>query len=199
MTNCRIYNNLGFGLRLISVHNISVDRLTIQNNSWFGIYIGERGENITVHYSKILNNSPYGIYILDETVKGRHLHSIRNILIHNNTIANNGGGNLSTNDGGIIIYQCIKRVIIQDNNITSNKGYGVYFSRSWNNKVMKNNFINNTEHASFSYFSLWNKWQKNYWDDWIGFGPKCIKGKLGDSVIPWFNFDWHPAQEPYDL
>ncbi len=48
-------------------------------------------------------------------------------------------------------------------------------------------------------------WIENYWDDWIGFGPKLILGLFvshgffRDYFIPWFNFDWHPAKEPYNI
>ena len=52
-----------------------------------------------------------------------------------------------------------------------------------------------------------NKWDDNYWSDYkdiFGF-PKIIKGKFRISNIffefdlPWFNFDWNPAKEPYDI
>ena len=45
----------------------------------------------------------------------------------------------------------------------------------------------------------------NYWDSWIGVGPKIILGRqaiqYGEAAffIPGFSFDWHPAQEPYDI
>jgi len=45
-------------------------------------------------------------------------------------------------------------------------------------------------------------WKENYWDTWSGVGPKLIPGVfvLGEYIIlPWFNFDWHPAREPYDV
>jgi len=45
-----------------------------------------------------------------------------------------------------------------------------------------------------------NHWDSNYWDKWIGFGPKLIFGRIGlNGLIPWVNFDWHPAEEPYDI
>lgn len=199
MTNCKIYENIGIGMKLVGVHNMSVERSIIQDNSWFGIYLGERGENITINHCKVFGNRRGGIYILDGTVKRRLLLSIHNILIYNNTIANNGDGNLFTKDGGIIIYNCINCVCIIDNNITSNNGYGVYFSRSRNNRVMNNNFINNMCHASFSDYALWNKWVRNYWDNWIGFGPKRVIGKFKSLILPWYNFDWHPAKTPYEI
>ena len=78
---------------------------------------------------------------------------------------------------------------------------GIYLYNSLKNTIEKNNFIRNKKNAVFE-FSLRNKWNNNYWDDWIGFRynqpifqkfPKVIVG------FPWFQFDWHPAQEPYDI
>ena len=53
------------------------------------------------------------------------------------------------------------------------------------------------------------QWDRNYWDDKTGFGPKVILGGItlhyylpDDSItvrIPWLNFDWHPAKTPYDI
>ena len=64
--------------------------------------------------------------------------------------------------------------------------------------IKNNNFIDNNRNAFFSTFSFRNTWDGNYWD-----GPRespyVIKGKLFFLIIPWFNFDWHPAQEPNDI
>jgi hypothetical protein len=65
------------------------------------------------------------------------------------------------------------------------------------NKIFCNNFINNIDFNAMSHFNILrlkpshNNWYTNYWDDWIGFGPKWIPGLLG------FNFDWHPVKTPY--
>ena len=101
----------------------------------------------------------------------------------------------------------------------------------------KNNFINNSVHATFVtnpfrpigiphlYIdggkkieddNLRNRWNNNYWDDWNGDGPKLIQGKIGYmpsispgqivppqssfiGLLPFYNFDWNPAKEPYDI
>jgi hypothetical protein len=58
--------------------------------------------------------------------------------------------------------------------------------------------------------TLWNKgritWNHNYWDNWRGIGPKMITGTLLVESprilvlpLPWLNFDWFPAKEPYDI
>jgi len=49
---------------------------------------------------------------------------------------------------------------------------------------------------------LKSRWIGNYWDTWIGVGPKIILGLQAISymlVIPGFEFDWKPAKEPYDI
>jgi hypothetical protein len=44
-----------------------------------------------------------------------------------------------------------------------------------------------------------NKWNQNYWNQ-PSILPKIIPGRLGlGGRIPFINFDWHPAQEPYDI
>ncbi|GAI48792.1 unnamed protein product, partial [marine sediment metagenome] len=49
-----------------------------------------------------------------------------------------------------------------------------------------------------STFSFFNTWDSNYWGEPRD-SPYIIKGTLLFLFIPWFNFDWHPAQEPYDI
>ncbi|MBE3136204.1 MAG: right-handed parallel beta-helix repeat-containing protein [Thermoplasmata archaeon] len=192
LMNCKIYKNIGEGLELIGVNNMSVAYCSINDTSWFGIIIGQQVQNITIHHTKIIDNRHEGIHLTDGTIGRISLRSIRNILIHNNTIANNGG--ILYAYGGMFICNCVDGVRIIDNDIISNDGYGVYFDCSRKNQVVNNNFINNTCNAYFSrYGPVWNQWKGNYWDTWIGIGPKMIKG------YKWANFDWHPAKEPYDI
>jgi len=79
---------------------------------------------------------------------------------------------------------------------------GVHISGE-HNIIKQNNFVDNTENAFFTMvdprnFPFGNRWMMNYWDDWIGIGPKIIKGNIL-YFIPWYNFDWRPAREPYDI
>jgi parallel beta-helix repeat protein len=194
--NCTIYENIGAGIEVFGVHNMSVDHSFINDSSWFGIIIEQSVENITIHHNTISGNRYEGMRIIDGTVGRRSLRSIRDIFINNNIIANNGG--ILHTYGGLFICNCINGIRIVDNTIISNDKYGIYFDSSRNNQVIDNNFINNTNNAQFiGRVSLWNEWVGNYWDNWIGLGPKIIRGKL--IVFPWYNFDWHPAKEPYDI
>ncbi len=50
-------------------------------------------------------------------------------------------------------------------------------------------------------------WRQNYWDAWRGIGPQRIPGMFGfvignpfggiGVILPWFEYDWHPAKNPY--
>jgi len=89
------------------------------------------------------------------------------------------------------------------NNISNNNGYGIRLGDSSVNVVKENNFIDNSERNAYFVNSFLNRWFKNYWDDWSKLLPRPIYGSIYlerfDKYITWFNFDWHPAREPYDI
>ncbi len=92
------------------------------------------------------------------------------------------------NDEGMLLYSSSSNNI-ENNSYTNNVvGISIWSSSSLNNKIYSNDFIDNNKNV---YDVCYNIWERNYWDDWIGFGPKWIPGLLG------FNFDWNPAEEPY--
>jgi len=64
--------------------------------------------------------------------------------------------------------------------------------------IQENNFIGNQQAAFFT-ASFFNFWDRNYWGK-SSHLPKIIPGRLGlRGIIPFINFDWHPAAEPYDI
>jgi len=99
--------------------------------------------------------------------------------------------------------------IIRHNHIEGNGG-GIWLQINANkNKIEQNNFINNTYNAAF-YKAMFNRWDSNYWDDWIGLKgplfklfPKAIVKKtifmFKFTDIPWFNFDRHPRSIPFTI
>jgi len=138
-------------------------------------------------------------------------HSITGIGLQQLCYRNKIIGNIVSNmDIGLGIFSSHNNIISQ-NNITNNSLWGILFDRSHKNKIKYNNFIKNggsdvkTPRIFYSpaFFlqSFLNHWGKNYWDDWQhSLIPRPIKGKLGKNMmIPWRNFDWHPAKEPYDI
>ena len=91
---------------------------------------------------------------------------------------------------------------------------------------MPNNFINNDEQVEVTmdlfiitlpaYLIYRQKWISNHWDEWKIRTPRPIKGRTNIYVIilrihpklttpikiavfPYFEYDWHPAKEPYDI
>jgi parallel beta-helix repeat protein len=72
-----------------------------------------------------------------------------------------------------------------------------------------------TRSILFSFFGFVfikkDQWVGNYWDSWIRVGPMGIRGWLiigfvfvfyesGIGIaVPWFEYDRHPAKEPYDI
>ena len=123
----------------------------------------------------------------------------------NNIISNNS---LTGNESVAVQAYVSMKNTIRCNSFSNNfMGVLLYFSEE--NSIEKNNFQSNMIPAEFgsrgiriNSFRI-NKWDRNYWDDWIGFGPKVIIGELYPPLKAcghfWANFDWHPAQEPYDI
>ena len=74
----------------------------------------------------------------------------------------------------------------------------VFHNYNW---IYGNNFFNNGINAYF-FNCIINFWFGNCWDDWFLLFPRPIYGYIflfNDLSIPWLNFDWHPAREPYDI
>jgi len=86
------------------------------------------------------------------------------------------------------------------NTIANNSEYGIYLQYAFNNKFIENNIMKSNISVYFEN-SLLNRWIGNFWErSRLFFYPIFGKIKLTeDIVIPWVNFDWHPAKEPYDI
>ena len=157
------------------------------------IYVGGSGDVVKIHQAKWVNIS--GFTIRNGAV-GIDIYASYN-TITGNIISNNEYG----------IYLIGSSNTITGNNI-SNNGYGIYltymgdfhFIRSSENTILKNNFLGNKWSAFFR--ADWtNTWKQNYWNR-PRILPKLIFGTfvvIGSIQIPWFNIDWRPAKEPYDI
>jgi parallel beta-helix repeat protein len=178
--------NAGLHLLYPSSHNNITDNIVIDNFN--GICL-QASKNNTISKNIVSNN-----------VKGFHIFAdaVFNIISKNNAEDNNYGFFF-----GFTVYNDI-----MENNIANNTEYGMYFYFACVNKIQKNNFVNNTRHVYFierlRYASDRNNWIRNYWDTWIGFGPKLLKGQMytewvGQKLIHWINFDWIPARKPYTI
>jgi len=146
------------------------------------------------------------------------VQGIMNGGISENRISNNSIGikfyhasflsiefNIITNNSKGIYLEASQSLIIYKNSFINNY-YGVYLeNKSITNEITQNDFIKNSwnRHAFFNKCAK-NKWDRNYWDNWIGLKsplfswlPYIIMGRYGP--LPWFNFDWYPAGQPYNI
>jgi parallel beta-helix repeat protein len=206
---CTIVDGNGIGHVIdINADNVTLEGFTIQHSGSIEEFEFDSGVRIT-HMSyyvfitdNIVVNNQHGIFldgcpnstvsknIISNNIEGIIIYGdARNNIISKNEIENNGNG----------IHEAFTRYsTIIGNNIANNTGVGIICSYTTFHITKKNNFINNSCHAYFDgrlkHFSERNHWIRNYWDTWIGFGPKLIEGWV---YIPWINFDWFPAYKPY--
>ncbi len=185
----------------------------IKNNSHLGIYLGKTKYNIV--NENIIQDSAIGIVVSNasfNSINNNFVSNISNTYIQlkysscNNDIVKNTLVNIyqpiKEQIGINIIRLSNKNKIIH--NAISNNNISIAISESSQfNSINENNMINNTN-PSFFTSSYPNFWARNYWDDWHTTSPKPIYGelkleRLGNLMIPWVQFDWHPAQEPYEI
>jgi len=146
---------------------------------------------------------------------GIELWLCNNNIISGNKMSNNGCGiSISGSDNNIIsgnvvnlnsehgmsINSIFGKISSDKNDIFSNlikeNQVGVFVTVSSDNNINRNNFYNNSRDAFFD-FSRSTNWNENYWNRPRVF-PKPIFGLI-ILMIPWVEFDWHPAKEPYDI
>jgi|WetSurMetagenome_2_1015567.scaffolds.fasta_scaffold05277_2 parallel beta-helix repeat protein len=176
----------GIHIYHFSRYNNITGNIIIKNR--FGICI-QFSSNNTISMNRISNNVE-GIMIFGD--------SVYNIISENN---------IGNNNYGIHVAFTVYNSFIK-NNIVNNTEFGIYFSFVRLHVIQKNNFINNTCHVYYIErlrlaFDR-NYWLRNYWDTWIGFGPKLLKGQMftefvGQIYLPWINFDYIPARKPYTI
>ena len=138
-------------------------------------------------FNEIINNGKGEYYNAGIMVQD----CLQYIIIEGNCIINN-------DYDGIFLLRTSK-IVINQNDISQNQGFGLFLiDASSQNLIYNNNFINNKICAFFLNCKN-NKWNGNYWNR-PRLLPKPIFGTIGTyNIIPWLNFDWHPAQEPYDM
>ena len=208
-------NNMSHVIEIIADF-VTIKGFTIQHSGSIeypdynaGIYL-----NYPSHYNNITDN------IVIDNLNGICLHGSKNNTISENFVSNNVNGflifadsvfniisknKIENNDYGFYLSFTVYNYIIE-NNIANNTEFGMYFYFVRLITIQNNNFINNTHHVYFIErlrlaFDR-NYWMRNYWDNWIGFGPKILKGQMftewvGQKLVPWINFDWTPAHKSY--
>lgn len=133
-------------------------------------------------------------------------------------------GNYFEDNKNCILLGLAANCIIQKNHFENNN-LGIYLAITFNTKVNENNFINNSETDATFLSTLYTIWKNNYWGE-VRSLPKTIYGflfyvsffniipigsiyknipnkiQIPEEIrisIPWIQFDWFPAKEPYDI
>jgi hypothetical protein len=187
-------------------------------NSWIGILGGHWGhlDETTIMNNHVSSCHDYGIYT--EAVYNPVVYTIEGDFY----ITGNISRNRVARCGIGLLFRGAKNSIYGNDFESCPVGvYDDFIIPRFNgekdnghtNIITKNNFKNYSrgkiwwdKPPSFLIMLL-NKfrvegWKENYWDTWSGVGPKLIPGVFvfGETLIlPWFNFDWKPALEPYDI
>ena len=186
--------------------------ILIQNNSINNTIIGIQ---LAHSYSHIQNN------LIQNTIEGIRVYDDSYNIITKNTLKNCSTGILllDVNENKIYYNNFLtckiamelegNENIIQWNEFSGCLHYGIFEYTGRQNEIHFNNFMNNNISAFFHWVFpsiCINHWNENYWDDHHTFFPKIISGILqfrDSDVSPWYiswmNFDWHPAQDPYDI
>ncbi len=168
------------GLMLLESTNCHIMQNTISNNRFFGINIYQSNNN-NISMNTLTHNSAglrlfysnQNVVIWNTIKLNQPYNGIELYISNNNTISTN----IIQNNGGRFMVE---------------HGLGLFLSTSSDNQIEYNNFLKNARDAYFN-DAYRNNWNSNYWNR-PRVLPKIIFGEK------WrLNFDWHPAQEPYDI
>lgn len=187
--NCTTEGNILKNLGHYGIRAIQSDNNRIMDNIIFNV-LNKKGCNIFIDSSNntcIENNS---LYV--STICGIWVSRCTGINIQYNIISD------SYYCG--IILETSNNTNIHSNIIKENRHTGLLLRNSDSNIINSNNFKKEiSRRQAFFFNSFDNDWEGNYWGHCRVF-PKCIFGKSGDnSFTPSFNFDWHPAQKPFEI
>jgi len=174
-----------------------------------GIILAYNSNNQIIQSNNINNISITGIVLFQ---------SSNNIIIKNNITGNGGNGvflsqssrntisynNISHNKyPGIALGYSSNRNSISRNKIEYNLINGIIIKDSSKYNIIKENNIISNDYPAYFRYAYPNFWLSNYWDDWDKALPRPIYGEIRlerlDMVVPWVQFDWKPAREPYDI
>jgi len=194
ISNNKIINHLQGGMLINEwVVNTIVSDNVFQDNP-FGIIINS--DNNIISYNIFQN--------MDDTAI-----ALRNFC-KNNTISHNL---IQQNSKGISLEDSYENKIEKNTIIDNSQSIIISGFDSNFNTVSYNNIYQNKKEPRF-YGCRINVWAGNYWNYPRNI-PKLIFGTRGIQIFfeiygchdffyfelcfPWFQFDWHPAQEPYDI
>jgi parallel beta-helix repeat protein len=194
----------------VTASHVNIEKFTIINGKNGILIDGDYGvvDNLNIVENIIIDNIQYGVFffhsgynnvlnnIISNNIYGIKAYEFCSNIIFGNIVS-------SSSESGIHLTSAVNAGNCMNNTISfntlQNNGEGIILFTSYNNKINNNNFYGNSKDASFVWSNS-NNWNYNYWNR-ARLLPKPILGFTGKNlpIIPWVNFDWHPAQEPYDI
>jgi parallel beta-helix repeat protein len=220
--NVTIYDNIirntSSGIFGIRLNNGKLNGNTLENyNVGILLYIPS---NTTIT-NNFITHSSYGGIEMSGLWNQFRLLNHRNPVAQNNIISQN---TIISNRWGLRLSGGLENTKISDNNITENHEVGLQIYQASKIEITRNNFIKNTINAYF-YASciiryprfMQHSWDNNYWGEpkntparingtyyivpfpRLPFGISFPNYEFNFHELPWIAFDWHPAQEPYDI
>ncbi len=196
---------------LIDCINITVENTNI-SDVYYGIFLKD-SRYCTVKGNK-LNNSNIFLRgskkneIIDNkicSIKRRTMYTSIGINLQTSNENTVSGNDIFLNQGnGLHIYYSNEN-IVTNNNIQMNNN-GIRLDDSNSNTITNNNLYGNLKNVFFMDCKD-NKWNSNYWGR-SRILPKIITGSITivppgyhspGKYLPWFNFDLHPAKEPFEI
>jgi hypothetical protein len=197
-------------------NNVVFNGFSVLHDYWgIGIYKC-KDVQISKNYIEHINNNGQGITIANANsiilsnntvchhAVGFFIDNSKNIMIKDNVIDGTEQGDRYSFDGIDIRFS--KKITITRNTIQNYQQlyqYGLTIYRGHFTIVRENNFLNNTHDSHFAN-SFFTVWQRNYWNQTLT-SPKAVPGSIvfirtyGPMELPYKKYDWHPAQEPYDI
>lgn len=203
---CLVFNNSiqnnQFGIWTYASFNDIISDNTIASNNYSGVVSISSFHNVISN--NIINNNNRNLFILEDIISYYLPFNISGSVTLCTCVNNSISGNIiSGSDIHGLSLVGSHRNIVSENTISSNNRNGVILVGSCANRIYNNNFIDNQKDAFFC-SAYRNKWKGNYWNEARSF-PKPIFGRINPGTIkfkfsiPWMNFDWKPAQEPYEV
>jgi len=199
-------------------NNNMISDCIIRNSTHVGIIVPSIGENIRIINNHISHCNNTGIEVNSESfiITGNVITDCLQSGIYFRGGLQNVSGNRIRRCGNGIKMSGDNNIVY--GNDIENCSVGIFDLGIEGNIIIKNNFKNYGRSVywweRYSGYILWglkkDRWIGNYWDTWIGVGPKKIFGililwiNIFDEFlitipISWVDFDWHPAKEPYNI
>ena len=181
--NVEVRNQTDIVIHVFGCYDCLFENVSLRTNKWVGLFI-LHSQYIDI-IKCVASKGGYGIQIWDSS----HF-VIQNSLFRKNIYV------------ALDIHNCTDVSIVQ-NAFEENGGYThpslgpVFIGSSKSIEVRRNNFLDNVRGAYF--MNCPRKeiiWDGNYWDQPRTL-PKVVRGYR--IWLYQFDFDWHPAKEPYDI